>query len=474
MINLKLLPLPLDAPYADFPQTAPERTINLFLETIGGEKRLRRTPGLKLFGNTGALGGMRVVFTFNGPTDSLFCVCGNKFMEYVNGSFVSRGTLATDTGYVSISSNVSQLLIADSVNYWGYTPGNPSSFQIVNPPFTGASAQSCFISNRICVIQPGTPFFWCCNEDDVTVWSGTAGADEESVNGPLVAIASFGQYLIILSANGYEIWQDMGLPDFPFRRIQLGNLIGCAAPASVAVFAQSVFFIGSSKEGQGIVYEVASGQPTRISDTNIERIISQMPTYSDAVGFIYQENGNVMYRLSFSTGNKTLFCNLTDKKWYEAQYRDPVSSVVGRRPEISMCVFQGKNLVADYRNGNVYELSTQYFTDNGAPVVHEFVLPAWPKESVMRTKIPPFQLLIDMGNTPSGSEAPKAMFSFSENGGVSFGNELFKDLGKTGEYEKRIVWHGLGSSYRRHVKVRLTGNQDFVIRGAGYLIGSPV
>jgi hypothetical protein len=464
----------------DFPQSAAQRTVNLYAESIGKKQVvLRTTPGLKQKWTLPGGAGGRGIFSMESISERLFAVKGNKFYQYdLSGdTFIERGTLSTLQGFVQFANNTTQVLIADGSFGYGYDV-NTHEFRrldtiagsVVDPwPGVGGQTGAVYSGLRCVSIEAGTGNFWCSNQDDIFNWSGTAGAEAETFPDPLVGIASLGQILFLLGSNSYEVWLLQDFQDFPYRRVQAGSNIGCAAKSSIVVFGGSVFWLGGSAEGKGIVYKSSGYQAEPISDIRTDEIISGISDISDATAFIYQEQGHVFYRLSFGVGNLTLSYDITTELWAQCDYRNSFSGTVSRRPEISQCVYAGLNLVQDFRDGTIYEMSRKYFTDAGKPVVREKVFATWPAEQETRTDVPPFGIMLDMGNTPEGSESPKAMMSFSNDRGMTYGPESYRDLGQIGEYGKRVVWHGQGSTFGRNYKVRLTGNQDFVIRNAGFL-----
>jgi hypothetical protein len=394
-----------------------------------------------------------------------------------------RGVLSTIEGPVNMADNGKQILITDGSFGYGYDVGtqvfkrldviNASTPNPVNNPWPGTGGQTgaIFASLRVLSFENGTGNFWCSMEDDVFNWSGTAGAEAESFPDPLAGLACLGQVFFPLGSNSNEVWTDQGFQDFPFRRVQAGSNIGCAAPASIKTFSGSIFFLGGSAEGKGIIYRSQGYNMVPISDQRTDSLIAQIADISDAVAFIYQEEGHVFYQISFISGDLTLVYDLTTQLWAQREYRNPISGETSRRFETYQAVYGNKNLVQDFRDGTVYELSRKYFQDAGDPVVRTKVFGTWPDEQTDFVSVPSFGAFMDMGNTPEASEAPQAIVSFSDDRGKTYGQEHYRDLPLIGEYGKRIAWHGQGSTYGRNYKLKLVGNQEFVLRSAGLLEG---
>lgn len=484
-----MIPFSLIDTNIDFPQTEAARTINWYAEGVGEGKNkkfiLRTTPGLSVFARFGTSGGGRGLHTMTSGKEYLYAVRGSSFQEWDPNlnAFVERGQLGTNDGKVWMADNGNQVCIVDGLRGYGYDAGthvfkrldvvNASMPNPVNNPWPGVGPQTgaVFSSLRVLSIEGGTGFFWTSMQDDVFNWSATAGAEAESFPDPLVGIGALGQILFLLGKNSYEVWMNQGFPDFPFRRVQAGSNIGCSAANSIQVFGGSVFFLGGSAEGKGIVYQSEGYGMKSISDQRTNSIIAGITNISDAVAMIYQEEGHVFYQLSFPSGDMTLDYDITTGLWAQREYRNPISGATSRRLEAYQAVYAGKNLVQDFRDGTVYQMSRQIFTDAGDPVVRTKVFETWPQEQEGFVSVPSFGIFMDMGNTPEGAVAPQAIVSFSDDRGKTYGTEFYRDLPLIGEYGKRIAWHGQGSTYGRNYKLKLTGNQEFTLRDAGLLEG---
>jgi hypothetical protein len=62
-----------------------------------------------------------------------------------------------------------------------------------------------------------------------------------------------------------------------------------------------------------------------------------------------------------------------------------------------------------------------------------------------------FTLEIESGVGLVGGVDPQVMMRYSDDGGHTWSNELWRSMGKIGEFGKRVIWHRLGmtKSYPR-------------------------
>ena len=131
--------------------------------------------------------------------------------------------------------------------------------------------------------------------------------------------------------------------------------------------------------------------------------------------------------------------------------------------------FGQKHLVGDRENGNIYELSLSYQDDNGDEQIRERIAPHVQDEKRL---IPhaAFELDMEVGTglvTGQGSD-PQIMLQYSDDGGFTWSNELWTDIGKIGNYTQRVIWRQLGIARDRVYKVRIS-DPVFVQMNEAYL-----
>lgn len=470
------LSLPLAGSHKRFPQTNAETVVNFYAERVGKEWILRSRPGYQLMGQAaGTLGG-RGLHVVN---DRLFAVRGNKVSEWNGSSFVAIGTLTSISGRVGISDNGDQVLFVDASSGYGFDLGS-NTFRdasgFVGAFFPGGGSQAQFAAARCFTVEAGTDRFWYCDLFDpdnpltsgVFSWPGLNYATAETYSDPIVAIGSLGKFSLMFGAASVEAWTvNLSSADPPLVPVQASSAIGISAPASLAVFGDSAYWLGGSKGGQGIVYKSAGYVPERISDNQIEELIAKMEGISDAVGYVYQERGHVFYVLSFMTGQKTLVYDLTTGLWAERAARDPSTFVISQEYGTYSAFYRGKNLVMDYRNGNVYEVSKAFTSDNGSPIFWERTFPPFPQESNSLTYYKGFELMMDLGDPEANAAPENVEFNWSGDRGKTWSQPMTRQLGAMGEYGHRQVWIGLGSNFSRNMRVRGSTKREITLREAG-------
>ncbi len=131
------------------------------------------------------------------------------------------------------------------------------------------------------------------------------------------------------------------------------------------------------------------------------------------------------------------------------------------------CFFNNKHYIGDV-NGNLLEMSSDYYTDNDQPIIsirqgqHIFD----------KNELEPFsirRLFVDMETgvgDPTTTLDPQAALSWSIDGGHSWSNEYWASVGKSGNYRKRLVWRRLGISRDRIFRLTISDPVKKVIIGA--------
>ena len=125
----------------------------------------------------------------------------------------------------------------------------------------------------------------------------------------------------------------------------------------------------------------------------------------------------------------------------------------------------GRKVTADFATGNVYEIDPDTFTDNEDTTVRERIFAPLageklgkPRQMIQMTEI---GLSVETGVGNSAEIEPLIAVSFSADGGRSFNNERFKQLGQQGEYIKDVKINANKHFKDLTVKIRYTEPTKF-------------
>lgn len=449
-----------------------QRCINLYPEVdesgFGKEKEVMAllwTPGLSLLA---ALGDGPIRGQYRASNGTYYVASGDKIYR-VSSDFTSTeiGSLNTETGRVNFADNGTTLMFVDGEDAYQSTLGSSTISMLVDPAF-GSATHITFLNSRFIVNSLGTGrFYW--SDLLSTTFDPLSFATAEGSPDNLVALISDKQNLWLWGPDSIEVWYDTGDAINTFAR-QQGAYIeyGTDAPNSPCLLKNTFFWLSRDENGNGMVYAAEGFQPRRISTHAVEFAIQGYANIEDAETWTYQQAGHYFFVLNFPTADTTWVFDTATNLWHERVYTQ-MGSFERHRANSHAFVFN-KHIVGDYENGNLYELSQSVYTDNGNPITRQRVTPhltAGLKEVFYSS----FQLDAEMGVGADGGvqgENPQAMLQWSDDGGHSWSNELWRSFGRIGKRNHRAIWRRLGKSRDRVFKLTITDPVKVAIIGAQF------
>jgi hypothetical protein len=184
----------------------------------------------------------------------------------------------------------------------------------------------------------------------------------DSLPGNIVGIISDHREVLVFKETSIETYQNVGAPDFPFRRTQLIER-GCAATNSIAKYKNSVFWLGEDLQ----VYTMSGYQPQPIATPSIASIIEGRESQQTAIGFTYQQAGQAFYVLSFS--DLTIAYGIDSGLWHQKE-----SQNYNGRWKCGVQVYipsWRKHIGGDIVLGKLYEVDVNTYDDAGEDIVRQ-------------------------------------------------------------------------------------------------------
>lgn len=458
---------------------ADNRMVNLFPEAIpeGGKTAgfLNRAPGLK-FEQTVGTGPIRALWAHQTNGSDFYVVSGTEVYKFTSltGTPIKLGNVS-GTGPVSIADNGTQIFFACNGPSYIYNEVTNVFAQITDPDFPGAVTVA-YLDGYFVFNEPNSQRVWVTSLlDGLSVDPLDFVSAEGSPDG-LVSLIVDHREAWLFGSDSVEVWYDAGNADFPLSRIQGAfNEIGCVAPYSVAKLDNGLFWLGTDARGQGIVYRANGYTGVRVSTHAIEYAIAQYGNISDALAYTYQQEGHSFYVLIFPTANATWVYDVSTQMWHErAGFKNGAFT---RHRSNCQCNFGGNTVVGDFENGNIYTFDLDVYADNGD--VQKW-LRSWRalppgQNNLKRTAQHSLQLDAETGVgliVGQGSQ-PEAMLRWSDDGGHTWSNEHWKEMGAIGQYGYRTIWRRLGMTVKLRDRVYEVSGTDPVkiaIMGAELLI----
>lgn len=448
-----------------------QRSVNLFAQaSASGQSKnvamLLGTPGLKLWA-TMSDAPIRGLLRINANL-AVIVAGASVFTCDATGVATLRGNIAAASTPVSMASNGATVMIVTGA--FGYFL-DLTSFALTwisDPDFTGADHVD-YLDGYFVWNKPGTQFFQ---------WSQLLGTNIDALD--IAASEGSPDILVTQLVNQRELWNfgasstepffNAGDADNPFQRIQ-GAFIeqGCAAKFSPAKIDGSVFWLSADDKGQGMLMRANGYVPQRVSTHDQEFAWAQYSRIDDAVAYTYQQEGHSFYQITFPTANATWVFDATTSLWHERAWRDPADGSMNRHRSICQMAFANSNLVGDWQSGKIYQLDLNTFTDDGNILLAIRQCPHFASPDNTYMLFDRFWVDMEAGvglNAGQGSD-PIVMISWSDDGGVRFGQERQVRAGKIGQRTVRAIVRRTGRSRDRVWRVSISDPVKRVLIGAG-------
>jgi hypothetical protein len=285
----------------------------------------------------------------------------------------------------------------------------------------------------------------------------------------LVSIIVDRREVYLLGEMSSEVWINSGAVPFPFTRIPgTSTQQGIAAQYSMSRMGNSFAYVSKNNRGEAMIVRMNGYFPERISTHAVETTLVNQ-NVSDALAWTYQLEGHEVYVVTFpSIGDNglTWAFDQTTGLWHKWLYRNNQNEFERHRG--NCCAFFNQQvLVGDYENGKIYQLSRNYYTDDGQPIRRIRRAPHITSD-LQRQYFHELQIQFQPGvglSTGQGDD-PQAMLRWSNDGGSTWSNEYWTTIGKQGKYLNRAIWRRLGFSRDKVFEVSISDPVKAVIISA--------
>lgn len=384
--------------------------------------------------------------------------------QTVQGSGVTSGTiitaLGTGTGGAGTYTVNKSQTVSSSTLYalnWTVLPSTDGAFE-------GGSAVD-IVDNYFVYNDPDTQQF-AATDLLSPLTNPLSFASKDGAPDDLVSLIVDHREVYLLGEQSSEVWVDVGSQPFPFQRIPgTSTQHGIAAKHSMARVGNSFAYVSRNNRGQAMIVQMNGYNPQRISTHAVENtLVNQY--IDDAIAWTYQLEGHECYVVSFPTLDLTWVYDVSTNMWHKWLYTNNLNEYERHRGNCC-AVFQGKVLVGDYENGQIYQLDPNNYTDNGQRVRRLRRCPHIVTD-LQRQFFDELQIQFQPGvglQTGQGDN-PQAMLRWSNDGGSTWSKEYWVSIGKVGRYLNRAIWRRLGWSRDRIFEVVVTDPVKAVIVSA--------
>lgn len=390
--------------------------------------------------------------------------------------FVSSGFIFTAVGNVGPGASV--ISMADNGQDVGdeIVVVNGSTFGWVITMSTRAFAPivdgtGTFVgSNRVDYLQsyflfnaPGTPYWYISLPNSVT-FNALDVASKATYADNIKTLGVRQREVWLIGELSTEPWYLSGAADFPFEAIASTFVpYGCIATYSMASIDISLFWLSQDLKGQGIVVKSDGYTAKRISTFAIEAEFQTYGDLSDAVAGTYQKDGHTFYVLSFPTADKTWVYDLATEQWYQSTWVD--GEGVEHRDRCPFYAHAYNKVIGqDWETGQLYEIDSNTYTDNGDAI---FCRRGFPHVLSEMDRITHWALVADIqcGTTTDPDDDPQLNMRYSDDRGQTWSDPMMAPLGKLGQYGTSPQFQRLGMARDRVYELFWTANMKTALNG---------
>ena len=439
--------------HLDDRKAAVQTAINCYLEQIEGlgEKRTLTqvsAPGLAVYLALGLeIRGQRNV------EGRWFVAAGSTLYEIVGGAAVSRGALSSAAGKAAMSHNNTQLVIVSGAGGDVYNLVTDTIAPITSPGWRGSNSAS-FIDGYTIFVDPGTDQFYITELDDSSQMDALDFSSADAQPDNIVSSLVLHRELVLLGLYTTEIWINSGGGLFPFVRYNSAQIdVGCVGKDACIVAADSIFWVGQTRTGSGIVYRMAGHAPQRVSTRAMEQLLAKSTDISAATMWTYQVDGHEFIAINAPGLATTLVFDAAMQQWHE---RAEWSAGWAPLRVTSMCYVNGGQYAGD-AIGNLCLLDPTVYTYGADPLVRERTWPHMVKASMEPITFRGIELSCTTGY------GGNVTLEISNDGGYTFGPMLLRSLGAVGRWMQKVRWLMLGTANDRVFRIRCSDAVPFNI-----------
>ena len=441
-----------------------QRLLNGYSEELG---QAAKSP-LPIYGVPGTSRFDSGTLALNGPCRGMLYVYGKGLYAMFGTSaalFDDQGNATRVSGTIAGTSMVIMAanqqtnpqigIVADSLYYVLDTGTNTiSQTNISSLP---APNSVTFLDGYLVFSIPDGRIFHTALNDALTV-NALSYATASSRSDGLRRIVTHRGALIALGESSLEIWEDAGTTPFAFARIRADIDIGCIAEQTVATVADALMWVDQN----GVVRQLLSSEPVRISTHALERAISDL-TWDERRGLraVYTHfSGHDFYAVT--SPYWTWEFDLATGLWHERE-----SGGLTNWFAQGFESFNGKVVIGSSQDPSLHVLDDSAQSESGNPylfLAQSAPLHAFPKGLIID------QLDVDIipgvGIAGSNNEAanPKLMLDWSDDGGNTWMGGRVASLGKVGDRFAVASFYQLGATRRVGRTFRLSSSSP-VMRG---------
>jgi hypothetical protein len=441
--------------YGRYPMISIEQTFNMIVSDGWSVPY----AGYKVVAQIAQDGEGRGIYASNNLNQIIAVIDNNVYTINSNLAYQQVGSLSTFSGDVYIAeNNAGQIAICDKSNIYIYEPAGSPTFQKITLNFLPgyiSFQNGYFISPDLRQAQ------WRLSDfNNGTSWPDAAPNDgqfQTKPNNPIAAIPfpSRGNLLFVFGETVIEPWFNTGQQIFPYQKNTFQNSdYGTANAATIAAGDTFIIWLATNEKSGPAIMISDSGEPQKISTDGIDFKLAQLTHPKNSYGFLFRQDGHLIYQLTFPSDNFSLLYDFNTKAFFT-----PTDENMNYHIAKRVVYFNNSYYFVSFSDGNLYELNSDYTTYDGKEVPRVRVCNTLRLPDSSRFIINNLSFHVEQGEYRSLQAID---FSFSKDNGNSFSSYDRRDLSITGLRQRRINFWNKGAALNFTPQFRFYGSGRFV------------
>lgn len=316
----------------------------------------------------------RAIYTSNRLGKMIAVIANTVYAISTNLSPQIVGTIATFLGDVFIDEdNIGNIAICDKQNIYIYNYVS-NKFYIAldgtNPTLGFIPGYISYQNGRFLTVATDTSTWRLSGLSSTTVifpndaqHVGTLQTKPDLT----VAVQRFpgrGNLIYVFGHTVAEPWQDIGAALFPYLRNSGLNIdYGCLNPATIAYNETIMVWLAANEKSGPVIAYSTGGDINRISTDGIDFKLTQLTNPSNSYGFLFRQDGHLIYQITFPDDNLTYIYDFNTKKFFTIT-DEKLDFHIAKR----IAFFNNTYYFVSFIDGNIYEMSTKFTTYNGKEI----------------------------------------------------------------------------------------------------------
>jgi hypothetical protein len=332
-----------------------------------------------------------------------------------------------------------------------------------------------FIDSYFVTLDAGTSTLKVSESFDGFAWDPTQVYQRSRAGDKWLAMAVTSNEIWLIGSQTGEVWVGTGDADnrfTPYTPVFLETGI-IATFTMTRVSGDAMMWVAQDKDGAGYVVRTNGYHPEKVSTTAVDVSIQNLAVMADGYAFSYQQEGHTFYVITFPNDSITWVYDLSTGEWHRrGDWVPDLMLYQAYRPSCHAFAFgfggSGVNLVGDRSTGVIATMEVSFGLDIDGTVIRRMRQCPHISDRDQEMTYDRLQMDMEVGlglATGQGSD-PTMMIQYSNNGGKTYGHELWRSAGRQGDYRIQVAWTRLGTCKDRVFRLVVSDPIPWRIVGA--------